>query len=268
MSRVIAHLLMLVCAVGIGSASSAQESSPREVLQLEVTLPPVGYVVREPGRPPRPSLAKTDLTRYADRGEPQTKLRELLRQARVLLWTTSPIMPPYPLLPEVSKARKELKGALFLVDRIPIPTTPAMDKGLKDRILTSGKQLARIVASLESLVDQLKELESLREKENLRWQAHYDLTLAWLQLRIVYLEELGLALGTMRKEYPEYDAAIHKAFQLQTQEVLRDVPSRKRFREAEKLLQQLVKEHPGSVWADLAQEALKKQLSVKWVPVK
>jgi hypothetical protein len=236
---------------------------------LEVALPaPGAYQVNKDRLFALTSVGKTDLNRYADRGEPQTRLRDMLHRAQLLLWATTPMTPPRALQAEVAQLKREFRGSMLLIDRIPIPTTPQADKQLKERVLASCKQLARIIANLETLADELQEARPLRDKENLRWQAHYDLILAWVQHRIVYLEELNLALGGLRKELPAYDAAVHKTYRLDTREVLRDVPSRKRYREAEKVLQQVAKDHPDTIWAELAQQAMKMHLSVEWQAVK
>ena len=42
----------------------------------------------------------------------------------------------------------------------------------------------------------------------------------------------------------------------------------KRAREADRLLGQVIKEHPDTVWAELARQAQKMSLSVEWQAVK
>jgi hypothetical protein len=269
MPRLLCLPLLLVC-LGRASLAPVPEKSakPAEQLLLEVSLPPPGAYEKGKEKLFQPALGKTSLTKYADRDEGQKKLRERIRQAQVLLWATSPVPAPNPLLTDVQMARKALKGSPVLVERLPIPTTPAAEKRLKEQILSTSKQLARVIAALEHMVEELKEVQEQRNRENPRWQANHDLVLAWLHHRIVYLEEYALALGSMRKEWPPHDAAIHKVWRLVSQEKQRDFAVRKRAREAEKLLQQLIKDHPDSVWADLAQQAMKMHLSVEWQPVK
>lgn len=258
------HLLVVGMSLSQSPPAPEPSAKPSHAILLEVSLPPPGVYEKNKEKLFQPVVGKTNLTKYADRGEGQKKLRELIHQAQVLLWATSPAAAPKPFAAVVVKARKELKATLPLTDRIPIPMTPAAEKRLKEQVFTTSKQLARLVSTLEQMVDELKEAEDLRGKETSRWQANYDLVLAWLQHRIVHLEEHGLALGSLRKELPPYEAAVHKAWRLVSHEKLRDFAGKKRAREGEKLLQKLIKEHPDTVWADLAQQALKTPLGVEW----
>ncbi|MFM7150375.1 MAG: hypothetical protein ACKO23_11075 [Gemmataceae bacterium] len=266
---------MNVCILAISYLSTGFHVLPVQVteretavLLREVSLPPPGTWSKEKAPPSRPSLGKTDLEKYADTGEPQENLRERLREAQQLLWITSPALPPKYLLAEVQKRRRDLKTPALFADQMPIPTTPQIETRLKTQLMDTSRVLARLVASLEKTVDDLKNLRDQRDKENLRWQANYDLTLAWLMQRIVYLEELSLTLGQMRKEWPVYDAAVHKNWQVQPSDRLRDIPTKKRAREAEKLLKELIDKHPDTIWATMANEALKAPLSLEWKPVK
>jgi hypothetical protein len=168
----------------------------------------------------------------------------------------------------VGQARKRLRGAPMRLGKVPVPTTPVAERRLREQMLNANKQIARMVAQLEEVVDDLKEVQQLREKECLRWQANHDLVLAWTQQRIVHFEEQALALGIMRKEQPPCDRTRHTGWQLVAVENLRDSSVKKRAREAEKLLDRLIEEHPDTVWAELAQKAQRTPLSVEWHAVK
>src|SRR5262249_9761755 len=159
-------------------------------------------------------LTNTSLEKYADKGEPQKALRKAVRAAQVAMWATSPEPAPAPLQAEVLAMRKKMKiDPATLKLRYNIPRRPQQENAFKNRVLDTTKKLARVGAYLEETLDELNETAGQRAKENPRWQAHHDLVRAWALARLICLEEQALALGSMRKELPSYNAT-HSAWQL------------------------------------------------------
>lgn len=264
------YLGLVLLALGVVRAAPVPEKvvKPVDALLLEVTLPPPGVYEKGKEKPFQPVLGKTPLGKYADRGQPQKKLRQTLRNAQVLLWATSPAATPRAFTAPVAEMRKQFRGTLVLPEVIRIPANAAGEARLREQLFGSCKQIARVVSKLEQMVEDLDEIRADRDRENVRWQANHDLTRAWLQQRITYFEEHALTLGMMRKELPPHHPGMHSAWRLVGIERTRDFAARKRSREAEKLLKEIVEQHPDTVWAELAHQAQKAHLSVEWQAVK
>jgi hypothetical protein len=199
---------MRVCRLLIGllvvAPLAAQTGTPpRQALLLELSLPGVGLPPVGAVKQVTVDLTNTSLEKYADKGEPQKAIRKAVRAAQVALWATSPEPAPAPLQAEVLAMRKKMKiDPRTLRLRYNIPKRPQQEIGFKNRVLDTSKKLARVVAYLEEALDELNETAGQRARENPRWQAHHDLVRAWALAPQNYLEELAVAIGTMRYEHP------------------------------------------------------------------
>jgi hypothetical protein len=240
---------------------------PRQVLVLELSLPEAGLPALGKRKAIPVDLSNTNLGKYADMGDPDSAFRKAVRKAQVAVWASAPYPAPAPLQTEVLAARKKMKidpGTLRL--RYPIPKKPGAENALKRQVLEVNKRLARVVAYLDETLEELDETAKHREKECLRWQAHHDLMRGYLRARLICLEEMSLALGMLRKELPPHEPA-DKAWLLVGDRQLNDYTNKKRFKTASALFDQVIKEHKGTAWADLAQRAKSAELSGRWQAV-
>ncbi len=262
-----AGLVVLLAGVGMSAPAPAALKKAEEALREELALPPPGPPPLFRAKAAVLDLKGTSLDRYADRGSPLSPVRRAIRKAHVALWVSSPLLAPAGLRGEVQAVRQRLKidpGVLKV--RYPVP--PAKQEArLKQELLAANKQLARVVAHLEDVLEELQRTEGQRDRDGPRWQAHHDLLHAWVLARLTALEEQALALGTMRKELPPCDPTRHTGWYLVPRKDLLDIPGRKRQKTIEKLFERLRKEHAGTAWAELARRGQAAELGCTWEAV-
>jgi hypothetical protein len=217
---------------------------------------------------PNFDLKGTSGKKYADRENPESRYCRAFHTGRVLLWASSPVMPPRPLAMEVFKMRRELKlSPRSLEHRFAIPANARAEMQLKARALVVSQSIARVVARMEDALEELKGSEEEAVKRPPRWQANHALVRAALLLRIAHLEEFSLALGSLRKELPSH-GKDDRAWQLKATATIHDISARKRVKEAVQLLKQLRTEHAGTVWDHQAEHLGRTMLGVEWEAVR
>jgi hypothetical protein len=127
---------------------------------------------------------------------------------------------------------------------------------------------------LNYLLDIQRRLESLakardREPEK-RWQAHYDLTLAQTVAFEVKAYEYRALMASIAKspplpkQQPGTDMVVTWVVNHSKAPLAPKSETAKKYVEAEKLLKEVIARHPKTPWADLAQDALDRGLSVKF----
>jgi hypothetical protein len=233
----------------------------------EVALPPL----RPFGEEPAPALDKLSVSprvieQYGKTDEP-SRLRSGVRKARAVLWAISPApkVPP-DLAEEVKETRTQQRldpAALHDSYR-----APANENQFKEAVLQEERKVAVLLGLLTESLEELRQAGLDRNKEPRRWQAHYDLTLAHLELEIAFLHEYQSMLGQLRKDPPPRDPAVHGGWKLSAQPRLQgDVEGKKMVKEAHQLLARVLKEHPGTPWEALARRACDTALGLEWKPV-
>jgi hypothetical protein len=187
-----------------------------------------------------------------------------VRKAQLLLWASSPAPAPKQLEKEVAKLRKSLKQEPSpLRVRVPVPLNAKSELPLRNQLMKSMQDLARMISALEESVEALKELTESRDSEPLRVQAQLDFMLASTYTRLAYLEEHATALGQMRKEFPPRSDK-DRNWVLVTKSTVRDSASKKYVKAAKVLFHRVMLEHPVTVWETLAQQALDVDVGVSW----
>lgn len=260
--------IFLAALLALAADDPEPKGSKTEQLLLELTLPRLGVPVAGKAKPKAPDLTRMSLEKYADGGGAKSKARQACREVQARLWAISPDQPPAALRAEVLALRKK-----HTVDpdrlklRLAVPANNKAEERLKKDVFATSKQMSRWVRQLEEALNALDEFEGQREKECPRLQARLDLMRLWVLLRMVSLEEQQWALGLMRKELPEHDAAKHKAFRLVPEDRLSDSAGRKLYKSAAQIAQRIRKEHPGTAWAKLAEDGLKTPLGARWEAV-
>jgi hypothetical protein len=257
----------LIGLMAIAMVATADEKANKQ-LEEELALPPLGVATSLLAPAPiKFALRKTELDgKYADK-KGSDDFRKALRTAQVLLWASSPVAAPAHLRADVVKARaKHGIPATLLQSKFVAPKAGPATNAFKNNLFALNREIARLIATLEQHLEELQAMSEQRNKECPRLQAHYDLLTACLMCRVVYLNEHAIALGDMRKDFPERDPSKHKGWQMEANDTIRDVPSKKQVRAGKRLLLELRKEHQGTAWEQLAEKAAEVPLSVVWKP--
>jgi hypothetical protein len=150
----------------------------------------------------------------------------------------------------------------------PTMTFPRQDDGTLAQLLGEAqKTAARIQPRIDALAELLKsglaDREAIKEK---RWQAGYDLSLGRvLALKVrtdAYNTTLAQAKSGMKFKDPNNDTWV-----LEESEDVSKAGSQteKVSQQAVMLLERVVRDHPGTPWALLAAEELRRPLGYRWV---
>jgi len=152
-----------------------------------------------------------------------------------------------------------------------VSPVPKDRPALLKRITENQKPLARQMAELKEAQERLEAVEDKRKREPFkRWQAHYDFILSHVQLQYAYLFEYSLMLGEFRKDnLPELDGKKgQNGWRLVASEKLTGSADIKDMvKSAHKLLNKVVKDHPDTPWATLADRDLNTPVGLQWEAV-
>jgi hypothetical protein len=159
-----------------------------------------------------------------------------------------------------------LEGKAFIYRR----DFPIESEDLVKAALQEGEKAG---VKLNVLLDVQKRLEALakaREREpEKRWQAHYDLMLAQTVAFQVKAYEYRALMASIVKSPPvpkrqaSSDLMITWVVDHSPKPLAPKMETAKKYAEAERLLKQVIARHPKTPWADLAQDALNRGLSVQ-----
>lgn len=137
----------------------------------------------------------------------------------------------------------------------------------KKRILEFQEQLAAAILRLREAYQDLTAMAGRRNAESsARWQAHYDFLVAATKLRVGMLEELNLAYGTVHKnELPAINPPQNgwKLDAVDKMQSKRDI--RAMVDDARDGFEEVIKSHPGTLWAKLAERELSAKPGLHWV---
>lgn len=140
---------------------------------------------------------------------------------------------------------------------------------LKKEIFAGLDFYALGIARLELIDTTLDGLESLREGETKRWQAHYDYVRAAVKTRLAFLNEYNKVMGLVRTNtLPALDPKLG-----QNQYKLASSNRMRSGREIESMVQQareiyarIITEHRGTPWAIQAKREKNLSLGLMWQP--
>jgi hypothetical protein len=241
-----------------------------EEVRAEISTPPVkpssnAYASNFDILPP---FDPEKLKKYEDGGEPDTKLKKTIARARVILWAVSTSGAPKDLEEEVNKIRQEVQVDLSVMrEGYRAPAAGNAETQFKDRVKKDEEQVSEVMLYLQEALDELEGVEEDRDKATLRWQANYDFIHARLQAQIAYLYEYQSMLGSMRKEFPPRDPAIHSGWRLASAVDLQgDRTGRRLAKRAERTLEDMVEEHRDTPWEVLAKRQKLTALGLEWRP--
>ncbi len=222
-----------------------------------------------------PPFSVEALRKYqGDSPNPDSPLRKAVRNARARLWAIYPGgTEPKDLSAEVARQRGKIRVQLnVLREGYRAPGGGGNDeKRFKDRVEMDERAVALIMRAIDDALEELqsKEVIEAKDSESKRWKANYDFILARIELEYAYLFEYQSMLGSMRKEFPPRDPALHGGWKLASQATLQGDSKGKKFaRDAQKLLDKVVKDNAGSPWEVLAKREKLTNLGLEWQPAR
>ncbi|QJW97973.1 caspase family protein [Frigoriglobus tundricola] len=146
-------------------------------------------------------------------------------------------------------------------------SSPISDRA-KRAVSTAQDSVAITIAELETELARLEGVADKRAKETKRWQAHYDLVVAELRLRLVVLNEYNRALGHVKTEtLPDLPKSSTGWRLVPTTKIegRKDVGGM--FAAAGDGFTKIAAEHVGTPWEVLAKRSLAVLPGVRWEPI-
>jgi len=123
---------------------------------------------------------------------------------------------------------------------------------------------------LLKIQDRLESLKKLRDREpEKRWQANYDLMLAQIVTYQIKSYEYRACLAEMIKNpprpkvMPSADLIVEWEMNHSRQRKADKSKTEKKYAEAKRLLEEVIKLHPKTPWADLAQDEINRGFGVQ-----
>jgi hypothetical protein len=213
-----------------------------------------------------PPFSPDAMKPYEGGAKADDKLRQAIHEARVTLWAVSNATPPPELAGDVAAMKAKLKAGTLEVmrDRFSKPGAGRAETVFKNQLFENLKQMARIVSPLEDALDKLKEVENEKDKAPKRWQANYAYVLARLYSQLAFLEEYESLLGSMRKEFPPHDPAVHNGWKMASKEKASDSGAKKYDKKARALYAEAAKKFKGTPWEVLAKREKLSALGLEW----
>jgi hypothetical protein len=241
----------------------------------QVGTPPIKVTHETPLRyDALPPFSAEALKKYEDdKPDANSPLSKAVENARAILWAIYPGREPHPLSAEVGKMRQKYQRVQLdvLKEGYRAPGGGNAEKQFKDRVENDERRVALLMRAIDDALNDLRDpkvVES-RENESKRWQANYDFMLARVQLEYAYLFEYQSMLGSIRKEFPPRDPALHGGWKLASQFKLEgDIAGKKFAKDARKLLDQIIKNNAGTPWEVLAKREKLTNLGLEWQPAR
>lgn len=146
---------------------------------------------------------------------------------------------------------------------------PSTDDVKRSLTLNQKGGPARLELELNDAHEALEKVADQRALEtSKRWQANYDFVFAQVKARKAYLYEYNLMLAKVKRdELPPLDPKLHNGYRLASQEKIQSPKEIKDLvSDSKKLLNKVIKEHPGTPWEILAKRDLFRSLGLAWQP--
>ncbi len=246
-----------------------------EAVLDQIGTPPIKVTHEQPLRyDALPPFSPDVLKKYEDEpSDPNSPLRQAVRNARAVLWAIYPGRPPKTLRAEVSAMREKYPVQLnILKDGYRAPAGGNAETQFKNRVENDERHVALLMRAIDDTLNELRDpkvVEARESEKSKRGQANYDFMLARVQLEYAYLFEYQSMLGSIRKEFPPRDPELHGGWKLASQTRLQgDSTGKKAAKEAQKLLNEIIKKNPGTPWEVLAKREKLTNLGLEWQPAK
>ncbi len=256
-------------------AGVEQNKKMVEAVLDQIGTPPIKVTHELPLRyDALPPFSKEVLKKYADDSpDPNSPLRQAVTNARAVLWAIYPGQAPKSLRAEVKVMREKYPVQLnILKDGYRAPAGGNAETQFKNRVENDERHVALLMRAIDDALNELRDpkvVEARESEKSKRWQANYDFMLARVQLEYAYLFEYQSMLGSIRKEFPPRDPELHGGWKLASQARLQgDSAGKKAAKEAQKLLNDIIKKNAGTPWEVLAKREKLTNLGLEWQPAK
>ncbi len=147
---------------------------------------------------------------------------------------------------------------------------PIEHPALVQTALEEGQKAGNKLGVLLEVQKRLETLHTARDRElEKRWQAHYDLMLAQTVAFEVKAYEYRALMASIARQPPTPKGQPGPGLMITwvvdhaREPLAPHSETAKKYAEAERLLKEVIAKHPRTPWADLAQDALNRGLSVK-----
>ena len=176
----------------------------------------------------------------------------------------------YPLRAAVIEAMNEIRekwsnGAGTM--KIRTEVMGPIDDKLKNEVKKENEDWAIGIIKLELQLTRLKEVAEFRDKEPMRWQAHYDFAVAAMKARLAYMNEYNKILGNIVTEtLPALDPKNGQdGYILVASESLKSGKEVKKMaEEATEAFQEISVKYKGTPWAIQAKQEKSVQIGLTW----
>ncbi len=144
---------------------------------------------------------------------------------------------------------------------------PADAPEFKELMSASQAVAERTAYTVDEALASINAVVKLRDREtSRRWQAHFDLMRGRLLAMKVRCYEYNWACARLKKDPPKFSNPKYNAWRLVPDEAIQySEKAEAASREAHALLDRVIREHPMTPWALLAQRELKDPFGFKWV---
>jgi hypothetical protein len=144
---------------------------------------------------------------------------------------------------------------------------PADAPEFKEAMAKNQEVVARIAYTVDQAVEPIAAVAKQRDHEtSRRWQAQYDLIRGRLLAMKIRCYEYNWACAKMKKDPLKFSRPGSNAWRLvPDEEIHYSDKAAVAGKEAKALLERVIKDHPGTPWALLAQREVKDPFGFKWV---
>jgi hypothetical protein len=146
-----------------------------------------------------------------------------------------------------------------------------LDAKAKTRFLSEQKDPALAVLDLEeTLADAQKIAEERESEKSKRWQAHFDLALARLLTRLVYIYEYNNLLAAVRSDSLPNLETYHTGWRVNSSNKvqIKEASVKDMAKQAVKTWDRMGKEYAGTPWAVIAKRERNVAMGLQWVATK
>jgi hypothetical protein len=137
----------------------------------------------------------------------------------------------------------------------------------KEAMARNQEIVARTLYTVEEALTTASAAAKLRDREPARrWRAHFDLVHGRLLAVRLRCYEYNWICARMKKDMPKFQNPRSNAWRLVPSGEMQSSPKAvEAAKDARRLLERVVADHPGTPWALLAQRELKDPFGFKWV---
>ncbi len=177
---------------------------------------------------------------------------------------------------EATVMNNEFRAAIInaaLISQQKLPGTPPLNfppadtPEFKDAMRDGQVVVERTEYTVDECLQPITHVAKMRDHEtSRRWQANYDLTRGRLLAMKVRCYEYNWLCAKMKRDPLKFQNSASNAWKLVPDpEVKSSEKAAGAAKEAKRLLETVLKEHPGTPWALFAQRELKDPFGFKWV---